>query len=51
MTGRHFLWPDIYKQVHNSDPLSFYYSAETTMDLRYDFSIGLVSYPTVAGTA
>jgi hypothetical protein len=46
--GQHFLWSDVYQQVHNSDPLCFYYSAEATLGPGYDFSMGLVSYPTVA---
>jgi hypothetical protein len=46
--GQHFIWSDVFKQVHNSDPLFFYYSAEGTLDDTYDFSIGLVNYPTVA---
>jgi hypothetical protein len=45
--GQHFLWPGMFGQVHNSDPLYFYYSAEDTLDDVYNFSIGLINYPTV----
>jgi hypothetical protein len=46
--GQHFLWSDVRKQIRNSDPLFFYYSAEDTLDSVYNFSVGMVTFPTVA---
>lgn len=45
--GQHFIWPDVQKQINNSDELYFYYSAEATCDSVYDFSQGLVYFSTV----
>jgi hypothetical protein len=45
--GQHFLWPNMFGRASNSDPLFLYYSLQSTLDDSYDFSIGLVSYPTV----
>jgi len=45
--GQHFIWPDIQKQINNSDELYYYYSAEDTMDSTYNFSQGLIYFSTV----
>lgn len=45
--GQHFIWPNIQKQINNSDPLYYYYSAEDTMDSTYNFAQGLVYFSTV----
>ena len=45
--GQHFIWPNIQKQINNSDALYYYYSAEDTMDSTYNFAQGLVYFSTV----